>query len=186
MILEEGALPGVFVVDLQRHEDMRGFFARTWCSREFSEAGLASEIVQTSVAYNHKKGTLRGMHWQAPPSREARLVRCTAGSAHAVVADLRPDAATFKRSMSLVLGQENHRAIYVPPGRALGYQTLEDNTEILYKMTDYYDPDKARGFRWNDPAFEIRWPLRDMTILDRDDRYPDFDPAEVEGFAGYR
>lgn len=185
MIVRESNLPGVFIIDIERREDLRGFFARLWCSQEFREHGLAGEFVQSSVAYNHKEGTLRGMHWQAPPSREARLVRCTAGAAFAVAADLRPDSGSFREHMSVILDQENHTSLFVPPGRAFGYQTLTDRTEIIYHMTDYYDPDRARGFRWNDPQFGIRWPLSAKVVLERDDGYPDFASSEVSGFAGY-
>ena len=179
------SLPGVVVVDVDKLEDMRGFFARTWCSREFQEHGLAPEMVQASVAFNKRKGTLRGIHFQAPPRREARLVRCTAGAAFVVVVDLRPDRESFKRIVDVVLSSTNHSALYVPPGVGLGYQTLQDNTEILYQMSQYYDPTGAAGFRWDDPAFGIEWPDDNRTILERDRTYPDFDEVRIQGFAGY-
>lgn len=179
------SLPGVVVVDIDKLEDMRGFFARTWCAREFAEQGLAPEMVQASVAFNKRKGTLRGIHFQAPPRREARLVRCTAGAAFVVALDLRVDRESFKKTVDVVLSSANRSAVYVPPGVGLGYQTLEDNTEILYQMSQYYDPAGAAGVRWDDPAFGVKWPEDDRTILDRDKAYADFDEARIQGFAGY-
>lgn len=179
------SLPGVVIVDVDRREDTRGFFARTWCAREFAEHGLIAEMVQASIAFNTRKGTLRGIHFQSAPRKEARLIRCTAGAAFVVVLDLRPDRESFKSSLDFVVSAANHRAIYVPPGIGLGYQTLEDNTEIYYQMTAYYDPSGAAGVRWNDPAFGIRWPEDDRTIMDRDNAYPDFRVSQVEGFTGY-
>jgi dTDP-4-dehydrorhamnose 3,5-epimerase len=185
MRFTETTLPGVVFVDIDKLEDMRGFFARTWCGREFAERGLTSETAQLSIAFNRRKGTLRGIHYQAPPQRECRLVRCTAGAAFVVVLDLRPDSGCFKRSVDTVLSAANHRAAYVPAGFGLGYQTLEDNTEILYQMSAYYDPGSSAGVRWNDPAFGIRWPDDDRTILERDNAYPDFDASQVRNFVGY-
>jgi dTDP-4-dehydrorhamnose 3,5-epimerase len=175
----------VVLIEIDRMEDMRGFFARTWCAAEFAKQGLAAEMVQASIAFNKKKGTLRGMHFQAPPRREARLIRCTAGAAFVVVLDLRPDRESFKQSINCTVNAANHRAVYVPPGCALGYQTLEDNTEMYYQMSAYYDPSAAAGVRWNDPAFALRWPQDERTIHPRDDSYPDFKPSDVAGFAGY-
>ena len=185
MRFTETSLPGAVLVDIDKLEDTRGFFARTWCGREFAEHGLESELAQASIAFNQRKGTLRGIHFQAPPRREARLIRCTAGTAFVVVLDLRPDRESFKKSIDVVLSASNHRAFYVPPGFGLGYQTLENNTEILYQMSSYYDPSGSAGVRWDDPAFGIRWPEDDRTILARDNAYPDFDESQVSGFSGY-
>jgi dTDP-4-dehydrorhamnose 3,5-epimerase len=181
----ETSIPGVVVVDIEKLEDKRGFFARTWCAREFEEHGLAVGMVQASIALNLKKGTLRGIHFQAPPRREVRLVRCTAGAAFVVVVDLRPGRVSFRKSLDFMLTAPNRRAVYVPPGVGLGYQTMEDNTEIFYQMSAYFDPSGAAGFRWNDPAFAIQWPEDRRTILERDNAYPDFDESRVAGFANY-
>ena len=178
-------IPGVTAIDLEKREDFRGFFARIWCQREFAQHGLISEVVQASVAFNVSKGTLRGLHFQAAPRREARIVRCVAGSAFFAVVDLRPGQGTFLEHTSIVLDTGNRTSVYVPPGCALGYQTLEDGTEILYHMTEFYDPSSAAGFRWNDPAFGISWPEGERNVLERDNAYPDFDPREVAGFNGY-
>jgi len=174
MLFSATALPGVVVVEIDPIEDLRGFFARTWCAVEFARNGMAAEMVQASIAFNKKKGTLRGIHFQAPPRREARLIRCTAGAAFVVVLDLRPDRESFKRSINCIASAVNHRAIYVPPGCGLGYQTLEDNTELHYQMSAGYDPAGAAGVRWNDPAFAIHWPISDPILSDRDRSWPDY------------
>jgi dTDP-4-dehydrorhamnose 3,5-epimerase len=179
------SLPGVTIVDIEPIKDMRGFFARTWCAREFAVGGLSPEMAQASIAFNKRKGTLRGIHFQAPPRKEARLVRCNIGAAFVVVVDLRPDRTTFKKTFDVILSGANRRAVYVPPGLGLGYQSLEDNTEIFYQMSDYYDPSGSAGVRWNDPAFGIRWPDDDRTIVERDNTYPDFQESQVQGFRGY-
>jgi dTDP-4-dehydrorhamnose 3,5-epimerase len=179
MIFRETELRGVRVVEIQQLADVRGFFARTWCEQEFEKQGLASRMVQASVSYNKRKGTLRGMHYQAYPSEEARLVRCTRGATFDAVVDLRPHSPTFLRHLSLTLTAENHVALYVPPGCALGFQTLEDETEVFYQMSTFYAPAYARGFRWDDPAFSLRWPDDDRIILDRDRTYPDFEESLV-------
>jgi dTDP-4-dehydrorhamnose 3,5-epimerase len=179
MIFRDSELLGVRVLEVEELADVRGFFARTWCEREFRKHGLASRMVQASVSYNKKKGTLRGMHYQAYPSKEARLVRCTRGATFNAVVDLRPHSATFLRHLSLTSTAENHTALYVPPGCALGFQTLEDETEVFYQMSTFYAPAHARGFRWNDPAFGVQWPDDDRIILDRDRTYPDFEESLV-------
>jgi dTDP-4-dehydrorhamnose 3,5-epimerase len=178
-------LPGVMLIDVEKLEDTRGFFARTWCGREFAQQGLAAELAQASIAFNRKKGTLRGIHFQAPPRREARLLRCTAGAAFVVVLDLRPRRQSFKHSIDVVLRRADYRALYVPPGLGVGYQTLEDNTEIFYQMSEYYEPSASAGVRWNDPAFGIEWPDDQRIILERDNQYADFDAYAVQGFAEY-
>lgn len=168
-------LPGVYVIEPQPHVDERGFFARTWCRDAFAAAGLHADWVQCNVSYNRRAGTLRGMHWQAPPHEEVKLVRCTAGAAYDVVLDLRPDSPTFKRWVAVELTATNRRAVYVPAGCAHGFQTLVDDTELFYQMGARYHPESARGVRWDDPAFGIVWPpCAQRVISARDRSYPDF------------
>jgi dTDP-4-dehydrorhamnose 3,5-epimerase len=174
VIFTETALPGAWIVDVERLEDSRGFFARSWCEREFAERGLNPRLAQCNVSFNKRRGTLRGLHYQASPHREAKLIRCTRGAIHDVILDLRPDSPTFKRHTAVVLDAESRRMLYVPEGFAHGFQTLEDDTEVFYQMSASYAPDHARGVRWNDPAFAIQWPDAERTISERDQRYPDF------------
>jgi dTDP-4-dehydrorhamnose 3,5-epimerase len=167
-------LPAAFVVEPERREDQRGFFARTWCAREFEARGLTTRLVQCSVSFNKRKGTLRGMHYQAPPHEEAKLVRCTMGAIHDVIIDLRPTSPTYKLYVAVLLTAENRRMLYVPEGFAHGFQTLVDDTEVFYQMSEFHSPAHARGVRWDDPAFAIAWPPDDRIINDRDRSYPDF------------
>jgi dTDP-4-dehydrorhamnose 3,5-epimerase len=169
-------LPGAYVIDLQRHADERGFFARAFCLDEFRAAGIVVEFVQASISWNVRRGTLRGMHFQWPPSKEGKLVRCTRGSLVDVLLDLRPDQASFGRHVVVQLDAEQRRAVFIPAGVAHGFQTLEDNTEVLYHMTDRYTPALADGVRWNDPAFGISWPISEPILNARDAEYVDFDP----------
>jgi dTDP-4-dehydrorhamnose 3,5-epimerase len=172
MIFSDVGLPGAYVVEIQKHEDDRGFFARTWCAREFQEHGLIACTVQSNVSFNKNKGTLRGLHYQIPPSNEAKLVRVTNGAVFDVIVDLRPQSSAFLKHFAIELNAQNYKALYIPPGFAHGFQTLDDNTEVFYQMSDYYQPELARGVRWDDPAFEIQWPEDDRIILDRDANYP--------------
>jgi dTDP-4-dehydrorhamnose 3,5-epimerase len=167
-------LAGAFVIEPERREDARGFFARTWCQREFTEQGLNARLVQCNVSFNKKRGTLRGMHYQVAPHEEAKLVRCTRGSIYDVIIDLRPASPTFKAHVGVILTDQSRKMLYVPEGCAHGFQTLEDETEVFYQMSEGYAPDCARGIRWDDPAFGIRWPLEERTMSERDRRYPDF------------
>ena len=177
MTFRELELPGAFLIELDRIEDERGFFARTFCRDEFAEHGLATEIVQANTAFNRRKGTLRGMHFQAAPHEEAKLVRCTRGAVYDVIVDLRRDSPTFTRWVSVELTVENDTMLYVPEGFAHGYQTLEDETETSYLMSQRYEPSAGRGVRWDDPAFGIEWPdERDRTMNERDRTWPDFSP----------
>ena len=170
-----------FLVRLERNSDERGFFARTFCAREFGEAGLPTELVQASISFNTTRGTVRGMHFQWPPSREGKLVRCVRGSLFDVLLDLRPDSPTYLRHVSVQLDEDNRDAVFIPHGIAHGFQTLSDATEVLYQMTDAYAPELATGVRWNDPAFAIEWPMRSgIVISDRDAHYPDFDRQAFE------
>jgi dTDP-4-dehydrorhamnose 3,5-epimerase len=169
-------LPGVYVLEPERQEDSRGYFARTWCRHEFEVRGLNPHLAQCSVSFNRKKGTLRGMHYQAAPHEEAKLVRCTRGAIYDVALDLRPSSRTFKRWVAAELTAENGRSHYIPEGVAHGLLTLQDDTEVFYQISTFYHSEAARGVRWNDPAFAIRWPLCGELILSaRDQSYADFD-----------
>lgn len=170
-------LEGVVQIEAEPVVDERGWFARMHCERELESRGLAAHMVQTSISHSRTRGTLRGMHLQLSPSREAKLVRCIRGAIHDVVVDLRIDSATRLQHLAVELSAANGRALYIPPGLAHGFQTLADEVEVLYQMTDYYDPMRATGVRWNDPAFAIAWPLPVTTIHPRDAGYPDFDSA---------
>ena len=170
MIFVETKLAGAFVVELERRVDDRGFFARSWCRREFEEHGLSGEIVQCNLSFSDRAGTLRGLHYQVAPSEEAKLVRCTRGAIWDVIVDLRVDSMTFKQWFGVELTSENRRALYVPEGFAHGYQTLADNAETLYQVSEYYAADAERGIRWNDPAFGIEWPEAEERIISAKDR----------------
>ena len=162
------------MVDAEKAEDNRGFFSRTFCQREFEERGLEVNIRQCGISFSHKRGTLRGLHFQVFPHQETKLVRCTAGAVFDVIVDLRPDSATFCRWFGIELTARNRRMVYVPRGLAHGVLTLADDTEVLYQISEFYHPDSARGVRWNDPAFGIAWPTAVSVISDRDQIYPDF------------
>lgn len=165
------------VVELEPRCDMRGFFARTWCEREFEDAGLETRLVQCSVSFNMRRGTLRGMHFQVAPFEETKLVRCTAGAILDVVIDVRPDSPTHLRHFAVELSASDRRALYIPPGFAHGFQTLADDTEVFYQMSEFFAPECARGIRWNDPRFAIEWPIAEPIIIDRDATYADYDPG---------
>jgi len=175
MVFQETEIVGVFTVSLDLLRDERGFFARTWCEREFSDHGLNPKLVQCSISFNKRKGTLRGVHFQAEPHCEAKLVRCTRGSIFDVALDLRPQSPTYLRWMGVDLTEENHRALYIPEGCAHGFLSLEDDAEVFYQMSESYHPESARGVRWNDPVFGIRWPGSVEVISERDRTYPDFE-----------
>ena len=175
MIFTETELPGAYVLDLERREDRRGFFARTWDVHELGERGLETRIVQASVSFNTRQGTLRGMHMQAPPHEEVKVVRATRGSVLDVIVDLRPESPTYRRWTGVELSATNGRALYVPKGFAHGFQTLEDDTETLYLISEFYAPEAERGLRWNDPAFGIEWPDAEHAIVsDKDASWPDW------------
>jgi dTDP-4-dehydrorhamnose 3,5-epimerase len=167
-------IAGAFTIDIEKHEDERGFFARSWCVEECASHGLATDVNQMSVSMNHVKGTLRGMHYQTAPFQETKIVRCTHGRIYDVALDLRPDSRTFLRWTGVELSAENHRMLYIPEGCAHGFLTREDASEIFYQISVRYAPDHARGVRWDDPAFGIRWPEEPRVISDRDRQYPDF------------
>jgi dTDP-4-dehydrorhamnose 3,5-epimerase len=169
------SLPGVFVVEPELREDERGFFARTLCREEFATAGLFTIWPQCNISFNRQAGTLRGMHWQAAPHEEVKLVRCTMGAAYDVVLDLRRDSPTFKKWAAFEITAENRRAIYIPADCAHGFQTLADNTELFYHMGESYHAESARGVRWDDPAFGIVWPSCERRVIaERDLCFPDF------------
>lgn len=177
MKFTETPLPGVFVIEPELLLDERGFFARTFCRREFKEHGLNPELVQCSISFNLKRGTLRGLHYQAAPFLEDKVVRCTRGAIFDVALDLRPESPTYKGYFSLELSAENHRMLYIPGGLAHGFQTLEPDTEVFYQMSEFYTPGYSRGVRWDDEAFGISWPPEEeRTISERDRSLPDFEP----------
>lgn len=171
----ETILKGAFVIEPELIEDERGFFARAFCRREFEAHGLNPNLVQCSMSFNRQRGTLRGMHYQVPPYAECKLVRCTRGAIYDVIVDLRPNSPTFRRWVAVDLTTENRRILYVPQDFAHGFQTLTDNTEVFYQISEYYAPECSKGARWNDPAFQIRWPLETLIISTRDQSYDDFD-----------
>jgi dTDP-4-dehydrorhamnose 3,5-epimerase len=172
MIFDETKLAGVFEIHPERRSDDRGFFARTWCQKEFADHGLDARLVQCSTSYNVRKGTLRGMHYQQAPFAETKVVRCTQGAIYDVVLDLRPQSATFREWIAAVLTAENRDMIYIPRGCAHGFLTLAEATEVFYQMSEFYNAESARGVRWDDPAFQIEWPPAERIIIPRDREYP--------------
>ncbi|MBX3340261.1 MAG: dTDP-4-dehydrorhamnose 3,5-epimerase [Nitrospira sp.] len=174
MTFRETVLKGAFTIDLDRVEDERGFFARSWCVKEFEANGLDTRLVQCNVSFNKVRGTLRGMHYQVAPAAEVKVVRCTQGAIHDVIADLRPDSPTYKQAFSVLLSAENRRMLYIPKGFAHGFLTLTDDAEVFYQMSEYYAPECARGFRWDDATFAISWPDQVRIISSKDRNYPDF------------
>ncbi len=168
------AVPGAYRVDLEPLTDDRGFFARTWSSEEFRTHGLSPTLTECSVSLNRIAGTLRGLHYQSRPHEEAKLVRCTRGSAFDVVVDLRVNSPTFKHYAAVTISAENRAAVYVPEGCAHGFETLEDSTELMYQINTAYKASHSFGVRWNDPAFSIAWPQAPTCISDRDRSYADF------------
>jgi dTDP-4-dehydrorhamnose 3,5-epimerase len=170
----ETELKGAFIVEPELIRDERGFFARTWCKKEFEQQGLLVDLVQCNISFNRREGTLRGMHFQAAPFEEARLVRCTRGAIYDVIIDLRPDCPTYKRWVSVELTAENRKMLFIPEGFGHGFITLTDNSEVFYQMSAFYAPECARGIRWNDPAFDIDWPAEVKVISEKDMQYPDY------------
>ena len=175
MRFEATKIPGVVVVEPERLEDERGFFARVWCRRELAEHGLCPELAQCSISWNRRRGTLRGMHFQAAPHAEAKLVRATRGAIFDVAVDLRPDSPTFRRWFGCELSESNRRMLYIPEGLAHGFLTLAEETEVFYQISEFHHPGAARGVRFDDPAFAIEWPERPVVISERDRAYPDFE-----------
>jgi dTDP-4-dehydrorhamnose 3,5-epimerase len=181
MRFEPLAIDGAALVTIEPHPDSRGFFARTFCVDEFAAAGLPTQAVQASVSYNEHPGTVRGMHFQWPPSCEGKLVRCIRGRLRDVLLDLRPPSPTYLQHVAVTLDEDNRDAVFIPPGIAHGFQTLLPGTEVLYQMTDRFATELAAGVRWNDPSFSISWePMPQLTISERDATYPDFNRGEFE------
>ena len=176
----ETELRGAFLVEPEFLEDERGFFARTCCRKEFEQHGLNSDWVQCNISYNKRKGTLRGMHYQIAPYAEAKLVRCTMGVIYDVIIDLRPDSKTYCHWISTQLSAENRKMIYIPEGFANGFQTLMDNTEVFYQISEFYAPEYARGVLWNDPKFKIEWPHDVRVISEKDKNFQHFDPESIK------
>lgn len=168
MLFAETPLAGSYIIDIERREDARGFFARTFCARDFEERGLNATIAQCNVSYNRARGTLRGMHYQEAPAAETKLVRCTGGAIHDVIIDLRPDSPTYLRHVAVELTADNRRSLYIPEGFAHGFQTLTDSAEVTYQSGEFYAPGHERGLRHDDPALAITWPLPVSTIADKD------------------
>jgi dTDP-4-dehydrorhamnose 3,5-epimerase len=167
-------LAGAYLLEIEPVSDSRGFFARTWCNHEMRKVGLDVQFVQSSISYNERRGTIRGMHYQAEAHAESKLVRCTAGAIWDVLLDLRPDSATFRTWHAEELTAENRKSVYIPPGLAHGFQTMADKSEVCYQISNHYKPQAERGVRWNDPAFSIHWPLEAAMISDRDRSFTDF------------
>jgi dTDP-4-dehydrorhamnose 3,5-epimerase len=178
MLFHGTKLEGVFEIQLEPHTDERGFLALCWCQKEFENNGLNPRLVQCNLSVSSRKGTLRGMHYQAAPYEQTKLVRCTRGAIYDVVLDLRPQSPTFKEWIAVVLTSEQRNMVYVPEGCAHGFLTLEDDTEVFYQMSEFYNPESARGVRWDDPAFRIDWPEKVQVISERDRTYPNFKSSD--------
>jgi dTDP-4-dehydrorhamnose 3,5-epimerase len=174
VIFSAARIAGAWLIDIEQLGDERGFFARTWCQRELTAHGLDAGIAQESISWNRHKGTTRGLHFQRPPHDEVKIVRCTRGAIFDVIIDIRPDSPTFRHWQGVELSADNHRAFYVPKGCAHGFQTLADETEVAYVISAFYAPEAAAGYRYNDPAFGISWPLPVTIISENDLRWPDF------------
>jgi dTDP-4-dehydrorhamnose 3,5-epimerase len=174
MIFTETKLDGAYVIEIQKLEDARGFFARAWCKNEFEMHGLISHLMQTNISFSKKKGTLRGMHYQIVPIQESKLVRCTKGAIYDVIIDLRPNSSTYKQWLGIELTAENYKMLYVPEDFAHGFQTLENNTEVVYQVSQFYSPQSERGVRYNDPTFGIKWPVDVRVITDKDNNWADY------------
>jgi dTDP-4-dehydrorhamnose 3,5-epimerase len=171
MIFQEVKLKGAYIIEPERLEDERGFFARTFCQKEFKKHGLNPCIVQSSISFNKKNATLRGMHYQAAPYEEVKLVSCVRGSIYDVIVDLRPHSSTYLQWFAVELSGLNHKTLYIPQGFAHGFQTLESNSVVFYQMSEFYHPECARGIKWNDPTFKIKWPVPSPIISAKDNSY---------------
>jgi dTDP-4-dehydrorhamnose 3,5-epimerase len=174
MKFNETKINGVFVIELKKHADERGWFARAWCREEFAAHGLPTDLAQTNLSHNTQRGTVRGMHFQTAPHAEAKLVRCIAGAVHDIALDLRPESPTFKQSVVTELSAANGRAVFLPEGIAHGFQTLTDDATLFYQMSAPYVPESARGVRWDDAAFKIEWPIAEAIVCERDAAFTNF------------
>lgn len=179
MIFTETKLKGALIIETEKVVDERGFFARSWDSKIFEQYGLNPKIVQCNISFNKTKGTIRGMHYQTSPHEEAKLVRCTKGKVFEVMLDLRTNSSTHMQWLGVELSAENYKMLYVPVGFALGFQTLEDNTELFYQMSERYIPEFARGVRWDDPAIKISWPLKPTVISKKDLSFHPLNDSEI-------
>lgn len=168
----EAKLKDAYIIELEPIEDTRGFFARTFCKNEFEKYGLNPFVVQCNISYNKKRGTLRGMHYQTKPHEEVKLVSCIRGAIYDVIIDLRPDSPTYCQWVSVELTADNRKMFYIPEGFVHGFQSLEDDTIVFYQMSEFYYPECARGVRWDDPKFNIKWPIDDKIISEKDNLYP--------------
>ncbi|MDE3181542.1 MAG: dTDP-4-dehydrorhamnose 3,5-epimerase [Acidobacteriota bacterium] len=180
MIFTETKLAGAYLIDVDRREDSRGFFARAFCQHEFEEHGLKPIIAQANIAFNHQKGTLRGMHFQFPPTAETKLVRCTRGAILDIIVDLRPESPTYLQHVAVELNEDNCRALYVPERFAHGYQVLRDKTETNYQVGEFYTPGSEGGLRYDDPRLGLTWPLSVAVISDKDQAWTLLDEQEAE------
>ncbi len=181
MLFTKGPLPDTYIIDPDKRQDDRGFFARAYCEGEFAEHGLAPRMVQTNVSYNHQRGTLRGLHFQRAPHREVKLVRCTRGALYDVIVDIRPDSTAYGEWMGVALSADAHRMLYVPEGFAHGFLTLKDDTEVTYQVSAFYTPGAEGGLRYDDPALAIDWPAAVRVISDKDRSWPAFRPQSTAG-----
>ena len=180
MIFKETKLPGAYLIEINKIEDHRGFFGRAWCKREFEAHGLNANVVQINTSGSKKKGTIRGMHYQIAPHGESKFIRCTKGRVFDVIIDLRADSPTFMQWIGHELSADNYNMVYVPEYFAHGFVTLEDNSEVYYPVTEYYTPGAERGIRWNDPAFNIEWPIEVEVYTEKDMSHPDFDLSRLK------
>lgn len=179
MIFEKTKLNDAYIIHPKRLEDDRGFFARAWCQKEFEQHGLVSNLAQCNISYNKNRGTLRGMHYQKKPHEETKLVRCTAGAIVDVIIDIRPESSTFSNWLSVELSAENRTMLYVPRGFAHGYVTLVDDSEVFYQVSEFYTPGVEGGIRWNDPFFQIVWPISEnLVVSEKDSSWPDYKKVE--------
>jgi len=174
MIFTKISIKGAFIIDIEKLEDERGFFVRSWDQKLFKKFGLNYKLVQCSFSFTKKKGIIRGLHYQTEPKEEAKVIRCTKGKIFDVIIDLRTKSKTYKKWFSIELSADNYKMLYVPGGVAHGFQTLEDNTEVFYQMSQFYMPKYARGVKWNDKAFDIKWPLTPTLMSKKDRLFPDF------------
>lgn len=181
MIFNKTKLKDAVLIDIEKKEDFRGFFARSWDTKIFEENDLNPNLVQCNISLSKKKGTIRGMHYQKPPNEEAKLIRCIRGKIYDVIIDIRSQSETFKQWEAFELSSDNYRMLYVPEGFAHGFQSMEDNTEIFYQVSQFYAPDSERGIRWNDLAFNIKWPLKVSDISEKDKSIKDFNESEILG-----
>jgi len=175
MILKETKLKGAYFINLERKEDERGFFARSFCEKEFAAHNLNLSIRQSNISYNKKRGILRGMHYQIAPHEEAKIVSCARGAIYDVIIDLRPRSLTYRQYLAVELNDQNYSSLYIPVGFAHGFQALADDTVVLYQMSEFYYPESARGIRWNDPLFAISWPILPCIVSNKDASYPDYE-----------